>query len=65
MVNSNSGKIKNIINELNKEEINTWFDLGLFIDRFKERRFEAAFQGEAKEFGAYLQDGGLALIRFC
>ena len=29
---------KELINLLKKEKINTWFDLGLFIDRFKEQK---------------------------
>jgi len=30
-----SGKINNIVGELRKQEIKTWFDLGLFIDQLK------------------------------
>jgi len=27
-----SSKINNVLNELKKQEIHTWFDLGLFMD---------------------------------
>ena len=40
MKNSDS-KVKSIINQLQKEQIVTWFDLGLFLDRIKENRQDA------------------------
>ena len=33
-------KLKQLIQLLQKEKINTWFDLGLFIDRVREERDE-------------------------
>jgi glycosyltransferase involved in cell wall biosynthesis len=57
-------KIDSILSELRKQEINTWFDLGLFIDRFKERSSNAAFKGNAKAFDSHLEKGGVAFISF-
>ncbi len=59
-----SPKIDNILNKLRKQEINTWFDLGLFIDRFKEQPSKAAFKGNAKAFDSHLEKGGVAFITF-
>ena len=59
-----TGRIKNILQELEKEKINTWFDLGLFIDRFKEKKIKSSFEGDAKEFDQYLEKGGIAFITF-
>ncbi len=59
-----SAKINNILGELRKQEINTWFDLGLFIDRFKEQASKAAFKGNTKAFDGYLEKGGIAFITF-
>ena len=64
MIQKGRLKIKNVLEELNKEEINTWFDLGLFLDRFKERKFKPAFEGDATAFDRYLEKGGLAFITF-
>ncbi len=30
--------VKDMMSQLESEAINTWFDLGLFLDRFKENR---------------------------
>jgi len=46
MTDKRSVKIDKVLQELNKEKINTWFDLGLFIDRFKEKKLKSAFQGD-------------------
>ena len=59
-----SADIDKIVGELRKLEIFTWFDLGLFIDRFKERRSIAAFKGDAKAFDTHLEKGGVAFITF-
>ncbi len=59
-----SGKINNIVGELRKKEINTWFDLGLFIDQFKEQPSKAAFKGNTKDFDSHLEKGGIAFITF-
>lgn len=64
MIDTGKLKIKNVLEELNKEEINTWFDLGLFLDRFRERKFKPAFEGDSKAFDRYLEKGGLAFVTF-
>jgi len=56
--------ITNILKELHDEKIETWFDLGLFIDRFKEKKSKAGFHGEAKSFDASLTKGGMAFLTF-
>ena len=59
-----SVRIDNILGELRNQEINTWFDLGLFIDRFKEQPSKAAFKGNSKVFDGHLEKGGIAFITF-
>jgi len=59
-----SVKIDNILGELRNQEINTWFDLGLFIDRFKEQPSKTAFKGNTKAFDIHLEKGGIAFITF-
>lgn len=59
----NTGKLMEI---LYKEQINTWFDLGLFIDRFKEEKSinRLSFNGTYNEFKDNLRKGGLGFITF-
>lgn len=51
---------------LKKEKIDTWFDLGLFIDRFKENSdvYSTNFQGSYQDFKTSISNGGVALITF-
>jgi hypothetical protein len=51
---------------LRDEPIRTWFDLGLFIDRFKENKGDIAssFSGSHDDFMKSLSDGGIAFITF-
>ena len=60
MTKTKTAKITNILNELKNEKINTWFDLGLFIDKFKEQNSKSAFKGDAPSFDAHIEKGGLA-----
>ena len=64
MTENKDSKINNILNELHKEKINTWFDLGLFIDRLKEKKSPLLFDPGQKSFHDYLHSGGLAFITF-
>ena len=64
MTQNNTAKITNILKELHNEKIETWFDLGLFIDRFKEKKSKAGFHGDAKSFDASLTKGGMAFLTF-
>ncbi|NOZ47797.1 MAG: glycosyltransferase [Chlorobi bacterium] len=58
--------VSNMMNILKKEKINTWFDLGLFIDRLKEEKPTPAvsFTGKYNEFLTELSDAGIAFITF-
>ena len=53
-----------ILNELQNEKINTWFVLGLFIDRFKERHSKSAFKENKDSFDTHLENGGIAFLTF-
>ena len=57
-------KIDDIVGELRKQEIKTWFDLGLFIDQVKERNSTAAFTDDFATFGDQIETGGIAFISF-
>ena len=57
-------KIKKVLEELRSEKIDTWFDLGLFIDRFREKKLQSPYRAEIKEFDAALERGGMAFITF-
>ena len=64
MIKNKTGKITNILKVLNNEKINTWFDLGLFIDRFKEENSKSAFKGGTNSFDTHLENGGIAFLTF-
>ena len=51
---------------LQKEKINTWFDLGLFIDRFKELNSvpSARFRGSYIQFKNQIENGGVGFITY-
>ncbi|MCD6202040.1 MAG: phosphodiester glycosidase family protein [Bacteroidales bacterium] len=59
-------KAKEVIEFLKNEEINTWFDLGLFLDRLKENNPVpvVAFNGELEEYFDYLQSRGIAFLTY-
>jgi len=57
-------KIDDALVELRKQKIHTWFDLGLFIDQFRERNSNAAFKKDFKAFGNHIEKGGIAFITF-
>ncbi|HHJ09328.1 MAG TPA: glycosyltransferase [Bacteroidetes bacterium] len=56
----------NILEWLNREPVETWFDLGLFIDRFREERITSStcFKGNYEAFAEYLKSGGIAFVTF-
>jgi hypothetical protein len=58
--------VKEMMSILLNENIQTWFDLGLFVDRFKENRDEIAahFSGSYNDFLKTLSNGGIAFISF-
>lgn len=57
-------KIDTALSELREQEIHTWFDLGLFIDKFRERQSTAIFTGDLSDFGNHLEAGGVAFMTF-
>jgi len=59
-------KIKTIINQLKKEKINTWFDLGLYIDTIKENRKipQKRFFGSFDDFKSYMCRNDLAFLTY-
>jgi len=65
MKNTNA-TIKNIIKQLQNENIQTWFDLGLFLDQIKEKRKipQNRFIGSYDDFKSYMCKGGFAFITY-
>ncbi len=58
--------VNEMLSILKGEKIKTWFDLGIFIDRFREIKPLPAvkFNGTFKEFKKNIVDGGIAFITF-
>ncbi len=58
--------LKELLALLEKEKIETWFDLGLFMDRFKENRDypPILYQGGFEAYKEELRKGGVAFITF-
>ena len=58
--------IDQLMKLLYKEQINTWFDLGLFIDRFKEEKTlnRTSYKGTYSEFKNDLKKGGLGFFTY-
>lgn len=58
--------LEELIDSLRKEQIETWFDLGLFIDRFREEQDLPSFwiEGSYDDFKEHLRKGGIAFITF-
>lgn len=58
--------LNELLTFLRREKIGTWFDLGLFIDRFRENRDYniASFSGSFEDFKEVLRKGGMAFLTF-
>ncbi|MFA8433935.1 MAG: phosphodiester glycosidase family protein [Marinifilaceae bacterium] len=58
--------VLSMMTSLRREKINTWFDLGLFIDRMKENKPVPTFEfgGTFSEFKTHIREGGVAFITF-
>ena len=58
--------IKELLRSLKSENIKTWFDLSLFLDRVREKRKTpvAEFLGFYEDFREYIQNGGIGFITF-
>ncbi len=59
-------KIDKLLAFLHEEKIETWFDLGLFLDRFKEEKSYPPIQrdGNYDDFKEELRCGGVAFLTF-
>ena len=59
-------KLNELLVLLQAEKIETWFDMGLFIDRFKEQQDypPISFRGSYDEFKEQLRKGGIAFLTF-
>jgi len=64
MIDKRNVNISKVLKELKKEKINTWFDLGLFIDKFREEKLTSAFEGDVNSFDFNIEKGGIAFITF-
>ena len=58
--------IERLIGSLKKEKIRTWFDLGIFIDRFREEHglYERCTPERYEDFTGRLGKGGVGFITF-
>ena len=58
--------IKQMMKKINREKINTWFDLGLYIDRIKENKAlpTAEFKGTYSEFSKNMKSKAMAFVTF-
>jgi len=59
-------KLEELLAKLNQEDIQTWFDLGLFLDRIKEKQAfpHKQMQHPLELFKEKLQRGGIGLLTF-
>ncbi len=53
-----------MLEELKNEQINTWFDLGIFIDRVRNKKPTSQFAGDLNDFKNHIETGGVGLISF-
>ena len=56
--------VKYMLSCLKNENIKTWFDLGLFIDRVKDMPPKANFIGGHDDYIKHVENGGIGLISF-
>ena len=59
-------KVAELLAVLGKEKVETWFDLGLFLDRFREERDYPSIrlEGTYEEYKERLRTGGVAFLTF-
>lgn len=57
---------ESLLGALKKEKIRTWFDLGLFIDRFREEHEQQEWCAPERfeDFAGRLQKGGIGFVTF-
>ena len=56
--------IDELLSRLKNENINTWFDLGLFLDRLKDKKSRAGFKSDFYSFKEKLVKGGIGFLTF-
>ncbi len=56
--------ISDLLKQLNSEKIGTWFDLGLFLDRLKDKKSQAGFSGDYYAFKEKIVKGGIGFLSF-
>lgn len=58
--------VEDMMSSLRRENINTWFDLGIFLDRFKETKPVPTVQyaNNYNDFKEIISKGGIAFITF-
>ena len=57
-------KVNQLLKELKNEKINTWFDLGLFIDQFRDKQSKSGFDGDFDSYKNELKNGGIGFISY-
>jgi hypothetical protein len=59
-------RLDELLAYLKNEQVNTWFDLGLFLDRFKENKDypPIRFSGSYEDFKEDVRKGGIAFLTF-
>ncbi|MGM0473960.1 MAG: hypothetical protein ACQERV_07435, partial [Bacteroidota bacterium] len=59
-------ELEELLSLMREEKIITWFDLGLFIDRFRENQTypPVRFEGTYDIFKEHLRKGGIAFITY-
>jgi len=56
--------IDELLSRLKSEKIKTWFDLGLFLDRLKDKKSSAGFRPDYYSFKEKLVKGGIGFLTF-
>jgi len=59
-----SSKTSSMIKFLREQNIKTWFDLCLFLDKLHSTFPKAKFSGSNKDFSAHIESSGIAIISF-
>ena len=62
--NAMTPSIDELLIQLKNENINTWFDLGLFLDRLKDKKSRAGFKSDYYSFKEMLVKGGIGFLSF-
>ncbi len=56
--------IEELITQIKNEHVVTWFDLGLFLDRLKDKQSQAGFSGDYYAFKEKIVTGGIGFLSF-